>query len=66
MLILAYPIYKLANPVPTCFDKKQNGAEVGVDCGGGCNLFCSSQITPLRVVWAKAFPEAKGFYDMGA
>ena len=66
ILLAAYPTYKIVYKAPTCFDGKQNGIELGLDCGGGCNLFCATQITVPRVVWAKAFPVAQGFYDLGA
>ena len=66
ILLAIYPVYRAVNPTPTCFDQRQNGDEVGVDCGGSCNLYCSSQIKDLRVVWAKAFPVVSGRYDLGA
>ncbi len=65
ILLSAYPIYKVVYPVPTCLDKKQNGDEVGVDCGGGCALYCHSQVKNPRVVWAKAFLVSTGLYDVG-
>lgn len=66
MLIGAYPAYRALFPQPTCFDNKQNGSELGVDCGGACTLYCASQMKPVRVVWAKAFPFASDHYDVGA
>lgn len=66
ILVAAYPAYKIFYNAPTCFDKKQNGGEVGIDCGGSCSLYCASQIITPRVVWAKAFPTAEGVYDLGA
>lgn len=66
LLVSAYPIYRALFPKATCFDNKQNGVEVGVDCGGTCTLYCAMQVKPLRVVWAKAFPFAPDHYDVGA
>lgn len=66
LLILVYPIYQVVSKAPTCFDKKQNGNEVGVDCGGSCALFCPSQIITPQVSWAKAFQVSPGVYDLGA
>ncbi|MBI5798367.1 MAG: hypothetical protein HZB10_00340 [Candidatus Yonathbacteria bacterium] len=66
ILLAAYPVYRLAYRTPTCFDAKQNGAETGVDCGGGCALVCVADVKPLRVVWAKAFPLNGNYYDIGA
>ncbi|HAT68649.1 MAG TPA: hypothetical protein DCS20_03450 [Candidatus Yonathbacteria bacterium] len=66
ILLAAYPVYRKINPTPTCFDQRQNGDEVGVDCGGSCALYCRSQVKDLRVVWAKAFQVVPGRYDLGA
>lgn len=53
-------------PEPTCVDKKKNGYELGVDCGGACALRCTQEVNPLTVVWAKAVPAGKGVYDFVA
>ncbi|OHA82693.1 MAG: hypothetical protein A3B07_01045 [Candidatus Yonathbacteria bacterium RIFCSPLOWO2_01_FULL_43_27] len=66
LLIGAYPMYRALFPSGTCFDNKQNGGEAGVDCGGACTLYCTSQVKPLRVVWAEAFSFAPDHYDVGA
>ena len=50
-------------PEPTCFDTKQHGYELGVDCGGTCSLRCTQEVKPLTVEWSKALPVAKGLYD---
>lgn len=66
LLLAAYPLYRTVNPTPSCFDSRQNGDEVGLDCGGSCNLYCADQIKELRVVWSKAFQVIPGRYDLGA
>ncbi len=48
---------------PTCTDAKQNGDEVGVDCGGACLNFCDSQIKDPIVVWRRAFPVTDSVYN---
>ncbi len=53
-------------PTPTCFDTKQNGYEVGVDCGGVCSLRCSSEVTPFEVLWARALQTSSSTYDLVA
>lgn len=53
-------------PTPSCFDTKQNGYEVGVDCGGTCSLRCSSEVIPLSVVWAQVVQTSSSTYDYGA
>jgi hypothetical protein len=53
-------------PTPTCADKKQNGHELGIDCGGGCQLRCSSEVIPLATLWARAIKNPEGTYDLVA
>ncbi len=56
-------IYPHFNVAPTCFDNKQNGTEVGVDCGGGCALVCSFQAKPINVLWTRSFYVVEGRYN---
>lgn len=65
ILLAAYPVYKLTSKPATCFDKKQNGTETGVDCGGICALMCTKDVKPPRIVWAKVFPINGSVYDLG-
>lgn len=53
-------------PAPTCFDKKQNGYESGVDCGGVCSLRCSQEVNPLTVLFGKAVRSGENLYDLVA
>lgn len=53
-------------PTPTCFDTKQNGYEVGIDCGGICSLRCYSEVTPLEVLWSRAIKTSSATYDLVA
>jgi hypothetical protein len=53
-------------PEPTCVDGKQNGYEVGIDCGGVCALRCSQEVVPLSVLWSKAIRSGEGKYDLVA
>lgn len=50
-------------PDPTCFDKKQNGYETGVDCGGTCSLRCTSDISMVAVDWTRAIKVSGNVYD---
>ncbi len=57
-LILAFVFYKSYDyifPSATCFDKKQNNIETGIDCGGACELMCKNTSIPLELKLAKAF-----------
>lgn len=53
-------------PVPTCSDGKQNGYELGIDCGGICAPRCASEVEPLIVLWAQTFKTTKSTYDLVA
>ena len=67
VIIVASSIFFLRGvifPAPTCVDNKQNGYEVGVDCGGQCALRCSQEVSPLTVLWSKAIRSGKGVYDI--
>lgn len=66
VILVAYPIYLLTHKTPTCSDQKQNGAETGVDCGGGCALRCFAEMKAPQVKWAKAFYLGGPYYDLGA
>lgn len=49
---------------PTCVDKKQNGDETGVDCGGSmCANFCQNEVNPLVVLWSRSFNIAYDIYS---
>jgi len=66
VLLASYPTYLLLRETPTCFDKKQNGTETGIDCGGSCSLMCSVEVKAPRIVWAKVFPINGNVYDIAA
>lgn len=49
---------------PTCFDNKQNGEEIGVDCGGNmCTRICAVSVQLPTVQWAKSFQVQPGQYN---
>ncbi|OHA90760.1 MAG: hypothetical protein A2832_01400 [Candidatus Zambryskibacteria bacterium RIFCSPHIGHO2_01_FULL_44_22b] len=49
VILVAVPAYLLFYKPPTCFDNKRNGDETGVDCGGSCQLLCTSESLPLII-----------------
>jgi len=65
-VVAGVPLYIQLNKAPTCFDNKQNGEELGVDCGGACDAFCPFQIQAPIVHWARSFKVAHGVYDVAA
>lgn len=62
--ILLYLFKDVLFPSPTCNDKKQNGGELGVDCGGICSLRCQEEVKPLTVTFAKAIKASQTTYDL--
>lgn len=60
-LAIGFGVYRLyPRPAPSCFDGLKNGAETGLDCGGGC-LPCELKSARLRtgeVLVFKAGPTA--------
>lgn len=48
---------------PTCFDGKQNGDEVGIDCGGSCSQLCSNEVERPIVLWTRVFRVVPGVYS---
>lgn len=61
IVIIAFVIFY---EPPTCFDKKQNGTETGVDCGGSCELLCTNQVIKPVVLWERAFRVSDGIYNL--
>lgn len=68
-IIASITVYLLRDtifPKPTCSDGKQNGFELGVDCGGTCALRCSSEVQPLVATWVRFIKSSEGKYDLVA
>ena len=63
-LVLGFLVsYPYLNKPATCSDKKQNGTETGVDCGGSCQLACIFEVDKLSVLWARSFRVVPGRYN---
>ena len=61
IFILLYPILFKK---PTCYDRKQNGTETGVDCGGQCSLYCPKTVALPRVDYSAVFPVEEDVYNV--
>lgn len=64
LLVVVLPTTISLYKAPTCFDKKQNGDEQGIDCGGSCTLLCSAQYAPLNVLWSRFSKVNDGVYNV--
>ena len=47
VVLVGLPLFFLFYRAPTCFDGKQNRDETGTDCGGSCQLLCTTESLPL-------------------
>jgi len=61
-IVVVFFLFSIQKP-PTCFDGKQNQDESGVDCGGICSKVCTSEQTPLTIVWARTSKIQDGLYN---
>lgn len=64
LLIFGFSIFY---ETPTCFDRKQNQNELGVDCGGSCTTLCAFQVEDAPVVtFVRALAPQSGRVDIVA
>lgn len=63
VLPMGYLLYYKVKPVPDCFDRRKNGGETGIDCGGKCALYCPYERKDVVVVFARAQKVADGLYN---
>ena len=64
ILILISPfIFSSLRKEATCFDGKRNGAELGLDCGGGCQKICKFSAEDPIVLWSRSFEVRNGVYN---
>ena len=61
--LLVRILWPYFHEAPTCTDKKQNGAETGVDCGGMCAIYCPGEAKPISVSWSRSFLVTDGVYN---
>jgi hypothetical protein len=67
LVVLAYVVWaSFFNDAPTCFDNKQDGTELGVDCGGSCSLLCADTAKDPTVSWARPFQTGVTTYTAAA
>jgi Mg-chelatase subunit ChlD len=65
IVFFVIPFYVFIYKAPTCFDNLKNGDETGVDCGGACELVCSSQIAEPISRWdPRVFKVSDGTYSV--
>ncbi len=65
ILFIGFIWYATYTP-PSCFDKKQNQDETGIDCGGNSCIPCAAQIKEPVILWSRFFELRPGFVDVAA
>ncbi len=64
LITIGTPVYfYFFNNPPTCSDRKQNGDEAGIDCGGVCARFCTQDTLPPIVLWQRMSRVSDGFHN---
>lgn len=66
LIPIAISAFLVFYEAPTCFDGKQNGSESGIDCGGNCELVCTSETLAPSVIWKRYFEVSPGVYNLVA
>lgn len=65
--VILFFLYSIISPSfktpASCFDGKQNGSELGLDCGGSCALLCPFQGKNIIIRWARSFPVTYNIYN---
>lgn len=62
--LIGYFLFDALYEAPNCFDKKWNGDEIDVDCGGSCSLMCKSQVLNPVINWTRLFQVSPGVYNV--
>ena len=65
ILFIGYIWYATYTPA-SCFDKKQNQNEEGIDCGGANCIPCASKMKEPVILWSRFFSLKEGFIDAAA
>jgi hypothetical protein len=62
LILLVFVQQTFLSVEPTCSDRRQNGNESGIDCGGSCALICRDVARAPGLLWARALPNAPELY----
>lgn len=63
LIVIGVPLTLYLYESPSCFDGSRNGEELGVDCGGACQLLCPFQAADPTVLWSRSFEITPGIYN---
>lgn len=66
LVVAGFITIKNLIPEATCFDRKQNQNERGIDCGGLCTSCAFKYPKPITVFWTRVVPVRESSYDVAA
>lgn len=67
LAIITFSIFwKAVYRAPTCNDGVKNGDETGIDCGGSCQIICTTDTLNPIILWSKAFNISGNVYNLSA
>lgn len=66
LAVAGYIFFNYVYSSPTCFDGAKNGDETGRDCGGSCQLLCTSDSLSPVVRWSESFAVTDSVWNAGA
>lgn len=68
IVLVILPIFYFFYKPPTCSDNRQNGNELGIDCGGSCVKLCQNTFLSPQIAWggAKFEKVVDGLYNVAA
>lgn len=64
VLPILYLGYIKIKPEASCFDRRRNGTETGIDCGGACQLYCPYERKDIVVIFSRAQKVVDGLYNV--
>ena len=64
-IIVSVVLYFSLKKIPSCSDGKQNQGEVGIDCGGPCQILCRAQYNDPVIIWGPRWQKvlSSGLYN---
>jgi hypothetical protein len=62
-VLAGVPTFFAFYEAPTCSDRKQNGDERGIDCGGSCPKLCAADFIEPKVLWSYSMRIVPGIYN---
>lgn len=64
--LFGFVFFKYLYVAPTCSDGVKNGDETGRDCGGSCQLLCTTDSLSPIVYWSESFNTVGSVWNAGA